>query len=392
MSTARLSRFVLHIDPLMLVIVAALLVLGLTMMTSASTAEAVRTMDSAHYYLQRQSMFLLLAVLGSGVLLLIPTRLWAATGFASLTVALLLLVVVLLPGVGYTVNGATRWIDLGPMNFQVSEVARVLMFFYICSYLVRHGDAMRESLMGFARPMLFVFLACALLLVEPDFGAATVLLGTTLVVMFIGGVRLRDYALLVVVAVSAMAALIYNSPYRLKRLLGFRDPFADPYDSGFQLSQSLIAIGRGEWSGVGLGGSVQKLHYLPEAHTDFVFAVLAEELGLAGVIVTVGLFFALIARGFAIAKRAARHNLMFQAYLAYTLVTWFALQTFINIGVNMGVLPTKGLTLPLISYGGSSLIVTLGSIALLLRIHHETRVVEANAIQSVRANSRGPLQ
>ncbi|MFK8017474.1 MAG: putative lipid II flippase FtsW [Gammaproteobacteria bacterium] len=392
MAAARSPRFTLHIDPVLALLVAILLLLGLTMMTSASVAVAERTMGSPLYYLQRQSVFLVLALFGAGVFLLIPTRFWAVSGFLSLTVALLLLIVVLLPGIGHTVNGATRWIDLGPMNFQVSEVARLLMFFYICSYLVRHGDAMRQSLMGFARPMLFVFVACALLLVEPDFGAATVLLGTTLVVMFIGGVRLRDYALLVIVAISAMVVLILTSPYRLKRFLGFLEPFDDPYDSGFQLTQSLIAIGRGEWTGVGLGASVQKLHYLPEAHTDFVFAVMAEELGLIGTVIVVALFFALVARGFAIARRAARHKLMFQSYLAYTLVTWFALQSFINIGVNMGILPTKGLTLPMVSYGGSSLIATLASVALLLRVHHETHAVEKAALSATRVDSRGPMQ
>jgi cell division protein FtsW len=393
MSNAATRRFALHIDPVLALTVAALILLGLTMMASASIAVAERMHGVPQFFLQRQSLYLVLALMVGGVLLLIPMRWWAATGFVSLTVALVLLTAVLLPGVGHTVNGATRWIDLGPMNLQVSEVSRLLMFFYICSYLVRHGEAMRESLMGFTRPMLFVFLACALLLVEPDFGAATVLLGTTLVVMFIGGVRLRDYAPLVLVAVGAMALLVYKEPYRMKRFLGFVDPFADPYHSGFQLTQSLIAIGRGEWFGVGLGSGVQKLFYLPEPHTDFVFAVLAEELGLAGALLTIGLFCALVARGFAIARRAARHDLMFQSYLAYTLVTWFALQSFINIGVNMGILPTKGLTLPFISYGGSSLIVTLASVALLLRVHHETSVVEANAVAGgKRADSRGPMQ
>lgn len=369
-----------HVDPLLAAAVAALLLLGLTMMTSASIALAERDMGAPLYFLQRQGLFTLLGLAAGALCLLVPTRWWQAGGFACLTLALALLTLVLLPGVGHTVNGATRWIDLGPMNLQVSEPARLLIFVYVCSYLVRHGERVRESLMGFARPMLFVLLACALLLLEPDFGAASVLLGTVLGVMFIGGVRLRDYALLVTGALGGMAALIYFSAYRLERFTGFRDPFADAADSGFQLVQSLVAIGRGEWFGVGLGGSVQKLFYLPESHTDFVFAVLAEELGLAGAALTIALYFALLARGFAIARRAAALDRLFAAYLAYAIVIWFGLQSFVNIGVNMGVLPTKGLTLPLISYGGSSLIVTLVSLALLLRVHHESRVAEAQTV------------
>ncbi|MEO1576135.1 MAG: putative lipid II flippase FtsW [Pseudomonadota bacterium] len=386
------ERFGVTLDPVLLFVVALLiLIVGLTMMTSASVAVAERAMGSPYYYLQRQSVFLVLGLLCASVFLWVPTHWWARTDFLWLSVALVMLGAVLLPGVGHTVNGATRWINLGPMNLQVSEVARLLMFIYVCSYLVRHGPAVRESTMGFVRPMLFVVFACALLLIEPDFGAATVLLGTVLVVMFIGGVRIRDYAVLVLAALGAMALLIVNSPYRLKRVLGFLEPWADPYDSGFQLTQSLIAISHGQWAGVGLGGSVQKLFYLPEAHTDFVFAVLAEELGLIGVIATMALFFVLIARGFAIARKAARFDLLFQAYLAYALATWFALQSFVNIGVNLGALPTKGLTLPFISYGNNALIMALASVALLLRVHHETTLAERAALKRT-PPSRGAFQ
>lgn len=390
--TPFLSRFAVSIDPIFTVTVMLLILLGLTMMTSASVAVAERATGSPYFYLKRQTVFLGIGLVGALMFLYVPTKWWARTGFLWLSLALLILALVLLPGIGYTVNGATRWIDVGPTNFQPSEVARLLMFMYVCSYLVRHGPAVRESMMGFVRPMVFVVFACTLLLIEPDFGAATVLLGTTLVVMFIGGVRIRDYAVLVLAAVGAMVALIYTSPYRLKRLFGFVDPLSDPHDSGFQLTQSLIAVSRGELTGVGLGGSVQKLFYLPEAHTDFVFAVLAEELGLIGVVLTIGLFAVLVARGFAIARRAAQFNLLFQAYLAYMLITWFALQTFINIGVNLGALPTKGLTLPFISYGGNAIIVALGSAALLLRVHHETLVAEREALGKKPVRSRGPLK
>jgi len=218
------------------------------------------------------------------------------------------------------------------------------------------------------------------LLLEPDFGAATVLLATGLGVLFLAGVKLRHFLALVLLAVGGMAALAVTSAYRMKRLTAFLDPWADPFNSGFQLTQSLIAIGRGELFGVGLGASVQKLFYLPEAHTDFVFAVLAEELGLAGVIVTLALFIALVWRSFAISRNAAEAGLPFQAFCAAGFGIWLGFQTFINIGVNMGILPTKGLTLPLMSYGGSSVMVTLGWLGLLLRIHHEASVTGRLAV------------
>ncbi|MFK7885631.1 MAG: putative lipid II flippase FtsW [Gammaproteobacteria bacterium] len=392
MSRARSNSWALHLDPLFLLIVSGLLIIGLIMMTSASVPGAERTYGTPFFYLQRQTVFLLIGLAASGVVLLIPTSVWERTSFFALMLTFLLLIVVLIPGVTREINGAHRWIDLGFMNLQVSEVTRVLMFFYICSYAVRHSEAMRESMMGFARPMMFVVLACGLLLGQPDFGAAAVLLATTLVLMFLGGVRLRDCALAFVLACAGLAAVIASATYRVERLMGFLFPFENAADSGFQLTQSLVAIGRGEIYGVGLGASVQKLFFLPEARTDFVFAVLAEETGLIGVTITVVIFFALVARGFAIARRAARHKLMFQAYLAYILSSWFGLQAFINMGVNAGLLPTKGLTLPFISYGGSSLLSTLVSAALILRVYHETQAVEAKALSDVRANSRGPMQ
>jgi cell division protein FtsW len=229
----------------------------------------------------------------------------------------------------------------------------------------------REEFLGFLRPMLLLSLACALLLAEPDFGAAIVLLATALSMLFVAGARLRDFCLFFGVAVISMAALAITSPYRLERLTGFLDPWSDPFNSGFQLTQSLIAIGRGQWFGVGLGDSVQKLFYLPEAHTDFVFAVFAEEFGLLGSFALIALFAVLVWRIFQLGMRAARTERLFEAYLSIGIGTWLGLQAFINIGVNMGLLPTKGLTLPLISYGRSSLIVAMISIGLLLRVHHE---------------------
>jgi len=245
---------------------------------------------------------------------------------------------------------------------------------YLAGYLVRRNKAVREEFVGFLRPMLVLTLACILLLKEPDFGAAIVLLATALTMLFVSGARIRDFIVFFTAAVLAVAALTITAPYRMKRLTGFLDPWADPYDSGFQLTQSLIAIGRGEWFGVGLGESVQKLFYLPEAHTDFVFAVFAEEFGLLGSLVLISLFLALLWRVFRLGIRAHNAERFFEAYIAIGLGTWLGLQAFINVGVNMGMLPTKGLTLPLISYGRSSLIITMICIGLLLRIHHELAV------------------
>jgi len=274
---------------------------------------------------------------------------------------------------------------LGVMNFQASELARVLLLIYLASYVVRRQSELKEDLKGFLKPLGILIGAGGLLLLEPDFGAATVLMATGLGVLFIAGVKLRHFFALVTLAAGGLALIAVTSAYRLKRLTTFLDPWADPFNSGFQLTQSLIAIGRGELFGVGLGSSVQKLFYLPEAHTDFVFAVLAEELGLAGVIVTLGLFIALVWRAFHISRLAAEAGLAFQAYCAAAFGIWLGLQTFINIGVNMGILPTKGLTLPLMSYGGSSMLVTLGWLGLLMRIYHEASTAGRLAVRRERA-------
>ncbi len=363
---------------------AALAVLGLVMVASASVSLADKLTGEPLYFFQRQSMFVAVGALIGFVCYKLPTRLWETTGFVLLPLAFVLLAIVLVPGVGHTVNGSTRWIVLGPVNLQVSEPARLLFLFYLSGYLVRHGDRVRSGLSAFVRPMLVIALACALLLAEPDFGAATVLLAVSLGLMFIGGVRLRYLILLLAGSIAAMGAIAVSSPYRLKRLMSFLNPWDDMYGTGFQLTQSLIAIGRGEWFGVGLGGSVQKLFDLPEAHTDFVFAVLAEELGLIGVLVTVALYGVIVWRAFAIGGRAGRAQLYFQSYLAFGIGLWLGLQAFINMGVNLGLLPTKGLTLPMLSYGGSSLVVTCAAIGLLLRIHRETLIAELSPKQRAR--------
>jgi cell division protein FtsW len=303
-----------------------------------------------------------------------------------LVFATVLLVLVLVPGLGHAVNGSRRWLRVAGANFQVSELVRVIVLIYVASYAVRREKELRTTFRGLARPLALLACMGALLLAEPDFGAATVLFASGFALLFLAGARLR-YALgMTLIAVAGFATLAMSSSYRLRRLTTFLDPWADPYNSGFQLTQSLIAIGRGEWFGVGLGASVQKLFYLPEAHTDFLFAVLAEELGLAGVALTLALFLGIIWRSLFIARLAAGVGLKFGAYLAAGFGLWLGIQAFINIGVNMGVLPTKGLTLPLMSYGRSSLIVAMAWVGLVLRVYHEaTHEARSGAGARVRA-------
>ena len=366
----------LRIDPVMMLISMALLFGGFVILASASITISDNTTGEPFFYVERQLVAALIGGAAAFACLFVPMRVWQRLSPLMLLTGIALLCLVLVPGVGHEVNGSTRWVRFGVINLQVSEPARLCLFIYLAGYVVRQQKALREQFVGFLRPMLVLTLSCALLLAQPDFGAAIVLLATALIILFVGGARIRDFLLFFSTTLVAMTALAMTSSYRMKRLTGFLDPWSDPFDSGFQLTQSLIAIGRGEWFGVGLGGSVQKLFYLPEAHTDFVFAVFAEEFGLLGSLILIGLFIALLWRIFRLALRASSAEKYFEAYLAIGLGTWLGLQAFTNVAVNMGLLPTKGLTLPLVSYGRSSLIVTMVSIGLLMRIHHEL-VVES---------------
>jgi len=353
--------------------VAALLLIGLIMVASASIGVSDHESGNPFFYFERQLLFVAMGLVAALFAMAIPTSFWERHSKVLLVAGFALLVMVLVPGVGHEVNGSRRWARLGFMNFQVSELARVMLLTYVASYAVRRSEELCTSFQGFLKPVAVLGAAAVLLLLEPDFGAATVLMATGLAVLFLAGVRLHHLLVPVVVGVAGMALLAVTSSYRMRRLTAFRNPWDDPFDSGFQLVQSLIAIGRGEWFGVGLGASVQKLFYLPEAHTDFVFAVLAEELGFVGVCTVIGLFALLVGRALEISRKAADAGLPFQSYLAASVGIWLGLQAFVNIGVNMGLLPTKGLTLPLLSYGGSSMLVTLGVLGLLLRINHETQ-------------------
>jgi cell division protein FtsW len=361
-------------DMVLLAVVGTLLAVGLLMVASASIAQGDRLHGNAFYFFERQILAAAMGLAAAWCMAKIPTRFLQRLGPWLAGAAILLLILVLIPGLGRTANGSTRWLNIAGFNImQVSEPVRLLLLIYVADYAVRRNDQIRGSFMGFFRPLLIVGAAAVLLLAQPDFGSAVLLIGISYTVLFLAGARLRDVSLTLGPVVVGFALLAKFSPYRMKRLTGFWDPWADPYGDGFQLTQSLIAIGSGEWTGLGLGGSVQKLFYLPEAHTDFIFAVIAEEFGLLGSLVMILLYVLLIWRAFVIARTAAGREQFFPAYVAFGLGVWLALQAAINLGVNMGVLPTKGLTLPLVSYGRSSLLVTLAALGLLLRIDLENR-------------------
>jgi cell division protein FtsW len=350
-----------------------LLAIGLVMVSSASLHISARSFNQPWYYTIRQAAFMGMGLVAALIVLRIPLLVWERLGPMLLICGGVLLIMVLIPGIGRKINGASRWINLGIFNLQVSELMKLFVIVYMAGYLVRRGEEVRTTVKGFLKPMGMLAVIALLLLLEPDFGSTSVILMTAMGMLFIGGVRLWQFGVVAAVAVSAMAMLAITSPYRMQRLTTFLDPWADPFNSGFQLTQALIAIGRGEFWGVGLGNSVQKLYYLPEAHTDFLFSVMAEEFGLLGSVIVISLFVTVVVRAFIIGNSAEKIGSHFDGYVAYGIGLWLGLQAFINIGVNMGALPTKGLTLPLMSYGGSSIVVTCMAAALLLRVDFEVR-------------------
>lgn len=375
-------------DRLLILAIGLLLGIGIVMMGSASLAIGEEEADQATYFLVRQLLFLLPAGLALTAALLMPLdrlRQWAPV---ILLGSIFLLVLVLLPGVGREINGATRWLPVGIINLQVSEVARVGFIVYLAAHLVRQGEKGALSVGALVAPAVVITMAGVLLLAQPDFGALVVLAVTLGSMLFVAGVSLGVFLLLAIVVVALGSVLVVSAPYRLERLTAFRDPWADPFDTGFQLSQSLIAVGRGEWLGVGLGNSVQKLFYLPEAHTDFLFAVLAEEFGLLGMLVVIGLYAFLVVRICAIGSASFQAERPFGGLLAYGVAVSLGFQAFVNMGVNLGLLPTKGLTLPLMSYGGSSLVMTAAALGLVLRVDYERRVSQRAASTLSRRRSR----
>lgn len=360
-----------HFDYMLLLVCSGLLLLGYVMVASSSLHLGVKMTGNVMHYPVRQMLHIVIGLVAAGIVASVPMTLWEKHGSTLFIVGLALLVAVLIPGVGVKVNGSVRWISLGGFRIQVSEIVKFISVIYMAGYVVRHQEDVRQSAYGLFRPLLPFSFACGLLLLEPDFGSAVVILTIAMGMMFLSGARLHQFVILVTLVVLLAALMVWVSPYRVARITAFIDPWADAQNTGFQLVQALISFGRGDVFGVGLGNGVQKLFYLPEAHTDFLFSVLAEELGLFGVTVVIALFTLLLWRSFQIGAKAEQAGQVFSAYVAYGVGIWFGFQSFVNMGVNMGMLPTKGLTLPLMSYGGGSIIVMCAGIAVLFRVNSE---------------------
>ena len=361
----------LKIDLILLSTGFILLMIGMVMVSSASIAIADDQHGDPFFFLKKQFLAALIGCCAAFIGMFIPIRTWKNLSLPLLLLGITLLIIVFIPDIGRTVNGSTRWISVAGINFQVSEPARLCLLIYVAGYLVRRNRQLRESISGFIPPIIILCITCGLLLFEPDYGASVVLLLSIMPMLFSAGARIRDFTIFVAISMIGMTVIAFLTPERIERLYTFLEPWEYSQQGGFQLTQSLIAFGRGDWFGVGLGNGVQKLFYLPEVHTDFIFAVLVEELGLFGALVMILLFTILVIRIFQIALKAARLERLFEAYLSIGIGSWLAIQTCINIGVNIGALPTKGLTLPLISYGRSSLIITIIAIGMILRISHE---------------------
>ena len=366
-------------DRQLLALALSLMSVGLVIVASASITEGVSLQNDAFFFVKRHLIFLVLCLLCAVGTLYVPVRYWQQWGGQLLIFSILMLLLVLV--VGHSVNGAKRWLPLGPFNLQPAETAKLVLITYLSGYLVRRIDEVRGQFSGFVKPLALVFCMALLLLAQPDLGSVVVLFVTTLGLLFLAGARVVQFALMILMGVAALVMLILFEPYRMRRVTSFMDPWADPFGSGYQLTQSLMAFGRGGFLGQGLGNSVQKLEYLPEAHTDFVFAILGEELGYFGVLVVLALQLALVLKALQIGRRALNEKKQFEGYVGCGIGIWFGFQTVINVGAAAGMLPTKGLTLPLVSYGGSSLIAMSIAVALLLRIDFEMRRDSRQALQ-----------
>ncbi|ACV26108.1 putative lipid II flippase FtsW [Kangiella koreensis] len=361
-----------RLDPWLLGPVMILLAIGVMMVASSSMPFAEDHMNGNEFhFLIRHIIYLSIALVAAMLVLQLDTRFWQVNGIYMLLFGIVLLMLVLV--IGREVNGSKRWIGIGPMTVQPAELMKFFIVTYLAGYLVRRSDELQTQIKGFTKPLLVIGLVVAFLLLQPDFGSSAVIVATALAMLFLAGAKLWQFISLTAFVGVVMALVAWKEPYRMKRLTSFLDPWADQFGSGYQLVQSLIAFGRGDWFGVGLGNSVQKLSYLPEAHTDFVFAVFAEEFGFIGVLLVITLFAIILLRSLSIGRRALKMEQYFAAYVTYGFGFWLSLQALINIGVSSGSLPTKGLTLPFISYGGNSLIVTCMAIAIILRVDFEVR-------------------
>ena len=380
-----ITRPVWHIDLPLLISVLALLSIGLIMVASASFSYAEHNYNNEFFFVKRHLIYLVVAGGAMAVAFLMPPTIWSDYSRLWMLLAILLLIVVLVPGIGREVNGSRRWLSLGGMTLQVSELAKVATVVFLASYFHKRRENFGDDWRDWAKPLGVLAVPLILLLMEPDFGSTVVLAATFMVMLFLTGTKFWHYFLLMLAAVALVYFVAEAAPYRVARLSTFIDPWSDPFNSGYQLTQSLIAFGRGEWFGVGLGQSVQKMLYLPEAHTDFVFAIFAEEFGFVGVIGLLSLYSILVIRIFQLAKKAVAQEYWYGAFLLIGFGLLISGQTFINLGVNAGLLPTKGLTLPFVSYGGSSLMVTCGMVGMMLRIGHEMHA----DTQVIRRVSRG---
>ena len=353
-----------------------LILIGFVAMSSASIEFAAHKYNDPFFHIIRYGFHFCIALVAALVVYRVPMVFWQKASPLLLFAGVVLLVLVLIPGIGREVNGSRRWIALGPLTIQCSEITKVCVILYLAGYLVRRQNEVRERISGFLKPIAVLIAITCLLMLEPDFGATIVTLGAAFGMIFLAGVKLWQFLFVIFSSLIALVLLVVTSPYRLQRWLAFTDPWADEFKfgGGYQLTQSLIAFGRGEWFGVGLGNSIQKLFYLPEAHTDFVFAVFAEEFGAIGSIGLIGLFVMLVLQILMIGRRAEHRHHLFNAYVAYGIALMISGQVFINIGVNTGLLPTKGLTLPFLSYGGSSLMVCCAALALVFRIEKELAI------------------
>ncbi|WP_295578857.1 putative lipid II flippase FtsW [uncultured Lamprocystis sp.] len=357
----------------LLVVVLGLLSFGFIMVASASMTVGDTCCKDPFFFVVRQAIALGLALSAAVLAFTVPVSWWERSGVWLFLLGVASLILLLLPGVGHSVNGANRWIPLGPLNLQPSEFVKLFAVLYIAGYLVRHAQSVTTELAGFIRPMILIGIAAALILKQPDFGTTAVMLATVMGMLFLGGVSVMPFAVLFGTVITGLAFLVLTSEYRMRRILSFLNPWEDPFASGYQLSQALIGFGRGEWLGVGLGNGIQKQYFLPEAHTDFLASVIAEELGLVGMLTIIGAFAFISWRAFSIGARAEAVGQRFAGYTAQGIGLWLGLQAFVNIGVNSGMLPTKGLTLPFLSYGSNSLIVACVAIAILLRIDATVR-------------------
>jgi cell division protein FtsW len=382
-ASARDARVMLAYDASLAWTALLLLAFGLVMVYSASIAmseASAHTGNRAWYFLMRHGMFLVVGLVAAAVAFQVPVKSWQRLAPWLFIAGAVLLVLVLVPGIGKSVNGSRRWLSLFVVNVQPSEFMKLVVVLYAASYAVRRAtflnaeQPLKQTLIRGFLP-LFAVMVCVggLLLVEPDFGAFVVIVAIAFGILFLGGLDWRLFLGLALLLPVALGAILVAAPYRLQRLTAFLDPWSDPLGKGYQLSHSLIAFGRGEWFGVGLGSSVEKLLFLPEAHTDFLLAVVAEELGFAGVSFVIALFIWLLYRCYAIGRQAARLERSFAALVAQGIGVWIGVQAFINIGVNVGVLPTKGLTLPLLSFGGSGIVANCVALAILMRIDFENR-------------------